>query len=270
MTEQDIDFEAEYNNRARVPDHPDAHRRVAPRCCSVPGRPRAANSISHMARANASASISSIPIGDDAPVVLFIHGGYWQALDKSSASHLARGANLGGFAVAVPSYDLAPGSTSRGDRRMHRTGRRFRGRTDTTPPRRGRPFGGRAPGGLSDGAPHRLIRPIRAGMPISGLFDLAPLVSTSVNKALGLTPEEAARLSPLLRTPPPGAAWSLSWEAPRAPNITGRRTSRREHGAEPDGRVEIVPAPTISTSWRGSPIRRTRLVDILVELAADA
>jgi acetyl esterase/lipase len=41
-------------------------------------------------------------------------------------------------------------------------------------------------------------------MPISGLFDLPPLVSTSINKALGLTSEEARRLSPLAWRPPEG------------------------------------------------------------------
>jgi acetyl esterase/lipase len=39
-------------------------------------------------------------------------------------------------------------------------------------------------------------------MPISGLFDLPPLISTSINKALGLTPEEAHRMSPLEWDPP--------------------------------------------------------------------
>src|ERR687897_300140 len=46
------------------------------------------------------------PAGGDrgGPVVLFIHGGDWQAFDKSSSSHLARGANGGGLTVALPSY----------------------------------------------------------------------------------------------------------------------------------------------------------------------
>jgi hypothetical protein len=39
-------------------------------------------------------------------------------------------------------------------------------------------------------------------MPISGLFDLRPLASTSINAALGLTATEAERLSPILWPPP--------------------------------------------------------------------
>ena len=42
------------------------------------------------------------------PIVVFIHGGYWQALDSSSFSHLARGLNAHGISLAIPSYDLCP------------------------------------------------------------------------------------------------------------------------------------------------------------------
>ena len=42
------------------------------------------------------------------PIVVFIHGGYWQALDGSFFSHLAGGLNAHGIDVAMPSYDLCP------------------------------------------------------------------------------------------------------------------------------------------------------------------
>lgn len=41
-------------------------------------------------------------------VLIFVHGGYWMAFDKSSWSHLAVGALAHGWAVAMPSYDLCP------------------------------------------------------------------------------------------------------------------------------------------------------------------
>src|SRR5262245_4004642 len=46
--------------------------------------------------------------GSDGPIALFVHGGYWQAMDKSSFSHLARGANERGLTVAIPEYTLCP------------------------------------------------------------------------------------------------------------------------------------------------------------------
>lgn len=47
---------------------------------------------------------------DAAPrgLVVIVHGGYWLAFDKSWFSHLAAGAIARDFAVAVPSYVLAP------------------------------------------------------------------------------------------------------------------------------------------------------------------
>jgi arylformamidase len=41
-------------------------------------------------------------------LVVFVHGGYWRAFDKSCWSHLATAAVRRGWAVALPSYDLAP------------------------------------------------------------------------------------------------------------------------------------------------------------------
>jgi arylformamidase len=41
-------------------------------------------------------------------VLVFVHGGYWLAFDKSTWSHLAVGALAHGWAVAMPSYDLCP------------------------------------------------------------------------------------------------------------------------------------------------------------------
>jgi acetyl esterase/lipase len=198
-----IDLEAEYNNRARVPDHPAHiagwHRdaaayRASARCeLDLPYGPGERNRIDVF-----------YPPHDESkgPVVLFIHGGYWQALDKSSASHLARGANERGLIVAVPSYDLAP-KTSLGE-----IIEAIRSAADFITQRLNAPLivcGHSAGGHLAAclmARPPTQQRPIRAAMPISGLFDLAPLVPTSINGALSLTDQEARRLSPILWAPP--------------------------------------------------------------------
>ncbi|HKC74791.1 MAG TPA: alpha/beta hydrolase, partial [Chloroflexota bacterium] len=44
---------------------------------------------------------------------------------------------------------------------------------------------------------------VRAGVAISGVFEVAPLVGTSLNEALGLDMEAARAASPLLWPPPP-------------------------------------------------------------------
>ena len=43
-----------------------------------------------------------------APLALFVHGGYWRSLDPSLFSHMARGLNAHGLAVAIVGYDLCP------------------------------------------------------------------------------------------------------------------------------------------------------------------
>ena len=48
------------------------------------------------------------PRGEARGAVVFVHGGYWKAFDRSLWSHLAAGPLERGFAVAMPSYTLAP------------------------------------------------------------------------------------------------------------------------------------------------------------------
>src|SRR6202044_2064438 len=102
-----VDYEVEYNNRARVPENPalmagwsrdaEAYREA------YQGRWHA---ISYGPGARPTIDFFS---GDGlGPIVVFIHGGYWQALDGSSFSHMARGLNAHGIDVAIPSYDLCP------------------------------------------------------------------------------------------------------------------------------------------------------------------
>jgi arylformamidase len=129
---------------------------------------------------------------------MFIHGGYWQGLDKSFASHLAAGLLAQGVAVAVPSYDLCPAVTLADIVGQIGAAARFliarHGRLDVAT--------GHSAGGhlaamlLAEGL-------VPAAVPISGLFDLRPLVRTTINGALGLDAAAAWALSPL-RLPRPG------------------------------------------------------------------
>jgi arylformamidase len=48
------------------------------------------------------------PVGAVRGTVVFVHGGYWKAFDRSLWSHLAAGPLARGFRVVMPSYTLAP------------------------------------------------------------------------------------------------------------------------------------------------------------------
>jgi acetyl esterase/lipase len=274
MLNVDTDFEAEYNNRARVPDHlrhiEDCHRdaaayRAAARCeldiAYGPG-PRHRLDLFH-------------PEGGEGkgPIVLFIHGGYWQALDKSSSSHLARGANGRGLTVAIPSYDLAPQAPlaeiissieAAADFVIERTGRPLVAT--------GHSAGGYLAASLMARPLHASRRPVRVAMPISGLFDLVPLVHTSINRALGLSAEEARRLS-LLDCPP--------FQGGRALAAVGAAESSEFQRQSRDF-VATWSAAGIAASLHEVPLAHhfnviagladpgDTLVDMLFDLAADA
>ena len=103
----EIDYEAEYNNRARVPEHPALIAGWAHDAKSW--REHRANLFHTISYGpGARNTIDVFPSRDQGDIVVFIHGGYWQALDGSFFSHLAAGLNAHGVGVAIPSYDLCP------------------------------------------------------------------------------------------------------------------------------------------------------------------
>jgi arylformamidase len=123
---------------------------------------------------------------------------------------MARGLNARGVDVAVPGYDLCPTVTiddilaqmRRAAAALHRE----TGRPVTVA---GHSAGGHLAACLlatawCDVAPGLPDALVPAAYAISGLFELRPLVRTSVNHALGLEPAEADRLSPLLWPAPRG------------------------------------------------------------------
>lgn len=184
-----LDPEGQYNNRALVPDHP----AVMQRWREAAEAARAAHPPVEIAYGHGPREVMDLfSSGDGAPVAVFLHGGYWQALDKDWFSGLAPALLAQGVSLAIPSYDLCP------DVRLGTILRQVRAAVETVRERTGtRPvvFGHSAGGHmaacmLSEGR-------ASAAVAISGVFDLAPLIPTSLNKALDLDEREAAALSPV-------------------------------------------------------------------------
>lgn len=100
-----VDLEAQYNNRARVPDHPAVMAMWREQAEAA----RAAHPSVRIAYGEGAREVMDLfEAAPDAPVAVFIHGGYWQALDKDWFSGVAPALLVRGVSVAIPSYDLAP------------------------------------------------------------------------------------------------------------------------------------------------------------------
>jgi arylformamidase len=107
-----VDYEAEYNNRARVPEHPQIFaawaRDAAAYRDEAAGERRAELGLPYGATTRQTIDLFAPAGGAAAPLALFIHCGYWRSLEPALFSHVARGLNGHGVAVAVAGYDLCP------------------------------------------------------------------------------------------------------------------------------------------------------------------
>jgi arylformamidase len=192
-----LDFEAEYNNRARVLEHPGiiaswAADSAAYRQAKPPRLIRYGEGERNV--------MDFFSAGADAPIAMYIHGGYWQALDNTFHSAHAGGLNALGVSVAVPSYSLCPHV------RIGDIVEEMRAASATLHRQTGKPVlvYGHSAGGHLAACLLATEAHVPAAYAISGLFDLKPLVSTSINGALKLDAEEAENLSPLYWPAPQG------------------------------------------------------------------
>ena len=193
-----LDLEKEYNNRARVPEHPAIIAGWAAESKAY----RNANPPRVIEYGPGERNTLDLFDAGDGPAIMFIHGGYWQALDKSFFSHMAKGLNALGVSVAVPSYDLCP-NVRIGDivEQMRAACGIVQRATNAPVIAAGHSAGGHISACLLATEAH-----VPAAYAISGLFDLAPLIATSINEKLGLNEPEAQALSPLSWPAPEGKA----------------------------------------------------------------
>lgn len=137
--------------------------------------------------------------GSDAPLFFFIHGGYWRALDKRDFSFIAPPFVAAGIAVALVNYDLTPTVTVETIVEQVRRGVAW---THSHAAMLGFDpqkmiVGGHSAGGQLTAMALAADLPIAAGIAISGVFDLVPLLKTNVNVQLTLDEVRARALSPM-------------------------------------------------------------------------
>jgi len=146
-----------------------------------------------------------LPEAQPKGLVVFVHGGYWKAFDKSFWSHLAAGAVGRGYAVAMPSYTLCPEIRIAGIVRevgaaIGKAAELVEGPLMLTGHSAGGHLVSRMVSAATPLAPAVSGR-IRHVVSVSGVHDLRPLMRTDMNTALKLDEAEALAESPALLRP---------------------------------------------------------------------
>jgi arylformamidase len=206
-------WESQYNNRQAVPDFKAYFDRWAESSARARSAVRCYLDVPYGSHPMERMDLF-LPRGASRACLMFIHGGYWRALDKKDHSFVAEKLVERGVTVAVPNYALCPSVTVEDIVRqvvqacawLHRNGTNF-----------GAPAGSLYVSGHSAGghltamamaalfpvyAGDLPARVVRGGLAISGIYDLRDIVHVpSINDDVRLDPAAAAKVSPLFYPP---------------------------------------------------------------------
>ena len=258
-------FEREYNARAAIPEHPQIFARWAEQA-AITRRLRACL-IDLPFGETAAERLDYFPTREEAaPLLVFIHGGYWRSLDKSDFSWLAPPFVQHGVALALLNYGLAPATPVEDIVRqqiaalawLYRNGDRLGFDPDRIV------VAGHSAGAhltammmaalwpvVANDLPATLVK---AGLAISGIYDLVPLVQAPfVNVDLRLDAKRARTLSPVHMPP-----------ATNAPLITAVGALESSEFQRQNALIGRAWKSNIS---RDIPIARTNHLTVVDELA---
>ena len=203
----DAELEYQYNNMARRPDAPELLQQLSELSAVYRGR---ADAVLDCVYGNgARERLDVFRCGQaKAPLYVYIHGGYWQRGDKSIYSYIAETFNNAGVDVALIGYPLCPEVTLTAQvgsirkalvwlfhnaaklgicaERINLSGHSAGGHLSAMGMATAwSDFAGDLPADL-----------LQSAIPISGLYELAPLLPTTISEVLHLTDAEVSELSP--------------------------------------------------------------------------
>lgn len=280
-------LEAQYNNRARVP----AHGQILARWARDSQAARAAGSCRLDLAYGASAAerldvfSPAAPTAParattpGAPLLVFIHGGWWRALDKADHSFVAPALTTAGAVVVVPNYALCPSvgiedialQMARSLVWCWRHAQELGG-----DPRRITVAGHSAGGHLAammlsalwprlgDDLPPDLVK---AALSISGVFDLEPIRRTPfLQPDLRLSPQAVKRLSPAGFPAPAGTLRAVAGALESEEFLRHNRLIRRRWGARAVPVCEAIPGADHFTVVDGLAQTGSRLQTLALQM----
>ncbi|MCH7864062.1 MAG: alpha/beta hydrolase, partial [Proteobacteria bacterium] len=206
-------LDAQYNNRARVPEHVEIHTGWETEGEAVLAEFDTRLDVAYGPGPEETLDVYLPKNAEGAPIHIFIHGGYWFSRHKDDFRFLARGLVPAGAVLVIVNYALVPQVNLDELVRQCRAAVAWtHGNAATFGGDRERIFvSGHSAGGhltammmatdwpaFGDGLPPDLVK---GGCAISGIYDLEPIRLTFMQETLGFTPEQVARNSPLSLSP---------------------------------------------------------------------
>jgi arylformamidase len=205
-------LDREYDNRKKVVDSPMWLTRFAEESNAARAEIPCRLDLPYGAHPGERLDVFPAERATPAPIHVFIHGGYWHRLDKKDFSYVARALVPAGVATVVINYALMPTVTMAELVRqcrasiawVHAHAASFGGDPGRIT------ISGHSAGGhlvamlLATDWPAFAGLPadvVKAGVAISGLYDLEPIRLCYLNDVLALTPDDARVHSPTLLTP---------------------------------------------------------------------
>lgn len=202
-------LDAQYNARAAIPDHAQIFARWRER--SEQARSALRSELDYYYGTTPAETLDLFPASSPgAPLLVFIHGGYWRSLDKRDFSFLAPAFVEAGVSLAVVNYGLLPetGIKEIVRQMLKACAWCWRNAASLGVSRERIYLSGHSAGGhltaMMIAAEWSIYAPdlpdvvVRGGLAVSGIYDLVPLAHAPfIRDDLRLTDEEARRLSPV-------------------------------------------------------------------------
>lgn len=188
------------------------------------------------------------------PVFLFVHGGYWRALSKRDSAMMAGMLGQASIVTAVVDYRLAPAVTLAEIVREVRAALAFLWHNASRfgIDRDRIHIGGSSAGGhltamlLAGGWHEAFAVPediVKSALPMSGLFELAPLAASFPQEWLTLDDAQVNAMSPIRHLPQVGCPVTVAWAEGEAPGFKRQSAAFAEAWTERGYKAETLEVP---------------------------